>query len=348
MRSWYLFAVLCAAVIHSPAASEAVFLTHGGGIGVGWLFLDVDGACRLVTPRHVVSGPDDELVAPDMIERTGRRTTTRRPVAAADPNFDLAFLEAAPLVASDGCSTSRLSGVPLDTVVRRMEQGTLLIATAVDYQRLAVAPVVSSRDEYGGGIIAFEALAGEENFKEGMSGGIILFGGRPVAMLYHVLEETIGLAYRFDAIAAAKNAALGAMASSPDQAAEARILDISVATGDVKSGAVLSLVTGEDAVELLAERGRIVVTVQFGQASVVTGISISSPDYVQLNLRQLVVEAGVTDRPVTYVRGCEIAEGVAESRCAIAARHASRLRLTLVVRDVASPIVIRQLGVQTK
>ncbi|WP_119461352.1 hypothetical protein [Rhodospirillaceae bacterium SYSU D60014] len=342
-----VLAIAALLALGGSVRAETVMLTDGSRIGLGWLFLDFDGTCRIATPRHVLRRDDGALAAPDMIERTGRRSATSRPVAPPDETIDLAFLEASPTVSADGCSLSRLSNQSLDHLLARMQDGILSIATPVDQQAIRVERVAAARDEYGGAVLAIAPVAGAENLKEGMSGGVVFSEGRPLAMLYYV-EEGIGLAYRFDAIAAAKMAALGTGTPEVEPIEAALIHDMVLTAGRVAAGAIGDLLDGTGAAELVAEDRRVILSVSLAGIRTIAGLAIEAPSGRALGTDRVIVEVGGAAGPLTYLLSCRGKTGSASLACPFAPRSVARLRLTFVEAADPQPIALGQIRIEAR
>lgn len=312
-----------------PAGSEPVLLSAGPRFGLGWKFLDFDGTCRVATPRHVLEHEDGRLRAPDMIERTGRRTATANPAAPADDTIDLAFLETSRIVSDAGCSESRLSGRSLGRVLERMDEGILLIASDVDQQAIRVERVVAARDAFGGAIVAVKPVDPAENLREGMSGGTVIVDGSPFAMLYHVVDEGIGLAYRFDYIATAKAAAMNASGPAPAQPG-APVVEFALQQGTLESGTIADLRVQGSPVELAAEKRGVVLNATLPETGPISEVSLTGPDGSGLGVERIIVEAGAAGGSLAFVTACRSDPGSASIACPFAPRILGALRLTLI------------------
>src|SRR5690606_17504930 len=113
--------------------------------GQGWLFLDPAGQCRVATARHVVENADGELSPPDLIDRYGQMHPTRSPVAAENPDLDLAFLSVGGQLAKNGCSRDRVRATPLQSIIDSLKQAQLDVSTQTERQSITVAIRAVSR-----------------------------------------------------------------------------------------------------------------------------------------------------------------------------------------------------------
>ena len=319
-----------------PAAAEVILLQRSDGEhGVGWLFRDRSGACRVATPRHVVQAPSGELTTPNAIDRYGRQFATANPLAPDDTEIDIAFLDVPGVLADAGCSLSRLSQVPLDSLLSTWAEGVLTIATQFDGQQtIRVERLVSTRDAGGGRTLAVAPLSSADVLHKGMSGGVIMTEGRAIAMLTDVEPALgVGIALRFDVIAAAF-AALGSRSAAPQQAGGGNaIRDMAVLSGQVEPGATIGgFLSGAEALTLSAEHGGAILLTTTEDAVVASGVALRAGDQ-PLHLEKLIVEAASGSDAFALVRICNSVEATAEIRCAFAPRRMDRLKLSLVPFD---------------
>ncbi len=317
-----------------PALAETVLLTRGGGEhGLGWLFRHTDGSCRIATPRHVIERDDGSLVPPDMLDRFGDYHTTAEPVAAPDPERDLAFLTVSGRLADEGCTSSRLSAVSLTAAISRMNAAYLSVATPFDRQQIQIEQRAAARDEGGGIIVAIAPVAGAEPLRKGMSGGAVMFENRPVAMLTNVdTDFGIGVALRFDVIAS-ELAALSdgdrePSAASPSDIRELILVDGTVARTDA-SVAAFSAGMGELA--LSPNRERVTLIIDLGELRSVTEVRLEGA-LTDGQPEALIVEASSGSTGFMPASRCFIGASVAWL-CSFSARHVDRLRVTIPTQD---------------
>ena len=317
------------------AHAEVILLQREDGEhGVGWLFRDQAGDCRIATPRHVIEDSAHELVAPNAIDRHDRVLATSQPVAP-DPGLDLAFLHVEGVLADEGCSLSRLSSVPLDYFISNWTHGVLSVATPVDGQQtIQVERLVSTRDSAGGGTIAIGAAAGSGTLQKGMSGGVVMAGDRPIAMLIEVDSETeTGIALRFDLIAAALAAVETETAGSAAHAKpRGSVQDVAVLDGLIRPGGSIEafLDQGQPLV-LAAKSGRVVLLVRSRGPVSTTGLELRM-DTDDRPVDKVIVEAAAGSGPLAIVRICDGGDDARELVCQFAPRRLDRVQTHLGAR----------------
>lgn len=332
-------ALVAAAV--RPAAAETILLTRGDGtFGLGWLFLDSSGTCRVATPRHVVEGADGNLSAPDLLDSYNRVHATNAPVAAADPDLDLAFLSVGGVLSRDGCSRDRIRATPLQPLIDGMKEAELGIATPTERQTITVALRAISRDDDGGGFIAFAPVDAAVSFQKGMSGGTVTSNGRPIAMLFEVdTENGIGIALRYDMIAAQ----LQKLTTAPESQAATEPpsgSDIVIERGRLidQDAGLSAYLSGRSPLKVAPAPDRIVFTFDMDGRTVVRGMQLKTEGLPSKG--SLIIE--VDDSKGGFSPGARCALS-ADLSCPMSPRRATRLRVTLTGQE-SDRFAIRQLA----
>lgn len=310
-----------------PARAETVLLARGDDtFGQGWLFLDVSGRCRIATPRHVVEMSDGKLAAPDLLDSQGRLHPTEAPVAAMDETLDLAFLAVRGTIAKEGCSRDRVRATPLQPIIDSIKQATLEITTPAERQSLAVAFRALSRDSGGGQIIALAPVDASASFQKGMSGGTIIYNGRPIAMLYEVdTDEGVGVALRYDRIAAE----LQKLSAEPVEAKErpdGSFGNMMLMKGRVsqKDNGIGSFLAGSSALHVAPDRDRVTFVVEMDRLSDIAGLRVKGQGLAGQG--SLIVEADSDGQGFVPGSRCALVDDLA---CPMSPRRVSRLRVTL-------------------
>ena len=325
-----------------PAMAETVLLTRGDDtFGLGWLFLDSTGKCRVATPRHVIETSDGSLTAPDLLDSFNRIHATHSPVSVSDPDIDLAFISVGGLLAREGCSRDRIRATPLQSVIDGMKQADLGIATPAERQTIPVAPRALSRDDAGGSFIAFAAVDPQTGFQKGMSGGTVTYNGRPIAMLFEVdTENGVGIALRYDVIAA-QFQKLAASPEKPVALGSTAKGDLVVERGRLvrQDAGLSSYLAGDSPLELAPEPDRIVLTYSMIRGSVVRGVNLKGTGLPESGA--LIVE--VENAGGGFLPGARCLLSV-DLSCGMSPRRADRLRLTLTGKP-SDHFTIRELNV---
>lgn len=326
LRRWVILAMAVLALASSSLAAraETVLLTRGDNdFGLGWLFLDSKGQCRIATPRHVID-TGESLVAPDLIDSFGRQHATANP-RAAQGDLDLAFLEVLGALPQTGCTMSRLSGASLQTIVDRMEAATLAVATLYERQTIPVTKRASSQDELGGAIIAFSATDQGQGFQRGMSGGAIMLSGRPIGMLLEVDTEIgVGIALRFDVIAEAYASLSDQPSQSTPKSSSGQLDAITIMSGQtVGSDAGLGqYLAGRSDLVVSPAKDRIVLLVSLPKRQVLDGLHLEG---VFPEGSAVIIETADQTTGFLYAQRCLLS---AQSECRFSPRHADQLKLT--------------------
>lgn len=309
------------------AKAETVLLARGDdSFGQGWLFLDASGQCRVVTPRHVLETADGTLSPPDLVDRYGQIHPTHTPVAAENPDLDLAFVTVGGQLAKSGCSRDRVRATPLQPIIDSLKQAQLDVSTQAERQSIPVAIRAVSRDDSGGGIIALSSADPGVTFQKGMSGGTVTHNGRPIAMLFEVdSDEGIGIAMRYDLIAAELQKLKAAPQKQPSNDVQS-VNDLVLVRGRItEQGRGLSgFLAGKSALKLAPAPDRIVLTVATGKQAVIKGIHMQGKGLTGKG--DLIIETEKDQGGFLPGARCALAD---DATCAMAPRRATRLRITM-------------------
>ena len=318
----------CAAVIALAASgvarAETVFVRHGQSLGNGWLFVDIEGRCRLATPAHVAQpgypdGPVAELVA---LDRRGRTFEAGLGVVP-DPVLDLALLEVKPYGPGNLCTRSRLGGATLGGAIDTMRQADLEVMGEGGVQRETVERVAQARADLASTITVRPVNPGFQ-LLEGFSGSMVLIDGRAAAMITNVVPEAnVAIALRIDEI----SRRLGRVAASADTArgADSALRGVQAVSGlTVDLARPPSASTGPEGWQAEPQTGRVALELQTdGQP--LRGITMNVGGIEQG--RAIVEFRRQGDDTYAYVATCNIVSGRID--CGLGNKSFDVLRLTI-------------------
>lgn len=309
------------------AFAETILLARGDDTyGQGWLFLDASGKCMVATPRHVLETADGKLSTPDLLDSFNEIHPTHSPVAAADPDLDLAFVSVGGQIAKKGCSRDRIRATPLQPIIDGIKQAELAIATPTERQSISVAFRALSRDGSGGGIIALKSVDPEVSFQKGMSGGTVTHNGRPIAMLFEVdTDEGVGIAMRYDLIASE----LQKFASTlqPDMAAglaSAKTLVMTKGRVTHKDAGLSSFINGQSPLQVAPAPDRVVFLMDVEKGAIVKGVRIQGEGLSEQG--KLIVETEKANGGFSPGARCTLTDDIT---CNMTPRRVTRIRVTL-------------------
>ncbi|MFL0694528.1 MAG: hypothetical protein ACJLUP_21350 [Agrobacterium tumefaciens] len=319
-----------------PATAETVMLSRGDDtFGQGWLFLDGSGNCRIATPRHVIEAADGTLTTPDLLDSFGRLHPTANPLPAADADLDLAFLTVGGPFTEEPCSRDRVQATPLQPIIDRIKQATLEITTPTERQSITVAFRALSRDSEGGKIIALSATDAGASLQKGMSGGTIMYNGRPIAMLYEVdPDEGIGVALRYDQIAVELQKVSGS--AKPQIQHNLPFQSLMLAKGRIskRDSSIGAFLAETSPLYLSPSDDRVTLVVEMEQLSNISGIRLSGQGLSGQGA--LIVETDTDGQGFVPGARCELSDDLT---CTMSPRRASRLRLTLTGLETANYVL---------
>lgn len=326
------------------AYGETVRLKTGADrFGNGWLFLDHSGRCLVATPAHVVTA-DRTLLNPILTDPKGRESRLTE-VAQPDPETDLAFLTVGGETASEGCSPSRISALPLDFVLRGLTEATLTTTSGGEIATIRLLPKAFSIDSDRGQILVFAPADPGERLSEGMSGSAILAGDRPLAMLIEVVPELgIGRALRFDAIGRLLASYRPASAAAPGAPIADAVLTLLAGSAVDPAHGPDELLYPSRIFQARPQRGRLSLIVRFARARPVSAFRLAAVDGRTANrLRRAVLSTADTSG-FNPIRGCDPTGRAAPAfDCTIATRTLTALRLDLLI-DGDDDVSLSDLG----
>lgn len=217
--------------------AETVRVTAGREIGQGFLFGDVarGGACRLITPTHVVAR-DGKMGGAVIETADGRRGQAS---AGIDLGDDLTVMDVLFPEAGQRC-LGRLAGPSdLSPLIATRPRATIEAIDEGEWISIEASLVAGSTTDAAR--IALRSLIPEQQLKGGMSGALVVAGSRDYLGMLQEVEDGVGIALRWDRIRAMVESAN----SAPVGEAAATSADGCRNLADAASGAHLAGLSGE-------------------------------------------------------------------------------------------------------
>ncbi|WID99673.1 hypothetical protein QO058_30190 (plasmid) [Bosea vestrisii] len=195
--------------------AEIVRLQTGQDLfGQGYLFVDQDGRCKVLTAAHVVSRngrPVNTIVR----DRRARQLETDEPeVFSLSP--DIALLPIRSIQSPAACSQSRLSRIGVERRALALVDGVIETTGRTELQRVRVDRAITVIDMRGGELFAVKPRDPAVEVVKGWSGSIVLDPDGPVGVIYDVDGKTgHAHAVRVDVIDRLKQARPSKVRSTP-------------------------------------------------------------------------------------------------------------------------------------
>lgn len=189
----------CAAL----AQSGIVRVVANGNFGQGWMFLDVDARCKVVTPAHVVHLPgEDGRLASTISIIDGRGRTFFDAVVEVDPkDVDVTVFTVNSASDPQTCGTGRLSVVGMARRIANMKDAFVETTGPDQILRVPIRGRFASMDPNQGSLFTVKPVLDEDRIKKGWSGSIILDDDGPLGMIVDVkLNQNEAYAVRTDVI----------------------------------------------------------------------------------------------------------------------------------------------------
>lgn len=156
--------------------------------GQGWMFLDLDGQCKVVTAAHVVHGSDGRALRPMVLDERGRQMQAGAPLVISG-DADVAVL---PVPSADGpalCGTGRLSAIGVERRVHDMAQANISTTGGSEVREVPVARRASHMDSGGGERFAVRPVLEADHVAKGWSGSMVRDGEGPLGVVVEVDPE---------------------------------------------------------------------------------------------------------------------------------------------------------------
>ena len=207
----------------TPIRAEIVRLKVGRDLfGQGWMFLDQDGVCKVVTAAHVVRGIDGRIRPALALDSRNHEWTVGLPlVVSSDP--DIAVLPIPAASTPGACGDGRLSDIGAERRVAQMSDAVIATTEAATIITVPVTRRAASIDGAGGGLFAVRPVLAADQIKKGWSGSVVRDADGPLGIVFEVdALHNEALAVRVDVIRRLMdNAAVHGLPPGPASAATA-------------------------------------------------------------------------------------------------------------------------------
>lgn len=332
----------------NPVQAEAVQLITGkDSFGQGWLFLDFDGVCKVVTAGHVVRGLDGSINHPLIrTQRAQEATTGSVIVMSADP--DIAVLA---IPDTNLCGTGRLSGIGIE---RRIQDRVRLDVWRIDSKAGEVKPVptelvASSIDEAGGRMFAVKPTESDSRVVQGWSGSPIVDEKGLLGIIVEAGQGNTALAVRADVVREMLDRSVRIALPTDREKEIAAEISVSIGTSDdPQHGPDQSLKLDGTGWNVSPRRGVIELTLSYKHPIQIHGATIIYDKDGVSQITGLTVSTTFSPSGDDWieVNSCRRPPNNSGTvTCATLPRTVTRTRLSLKVNGTA-PITIRKIVLQ--
>ena len=191
------------AILAGGLRAETVrILSTGGKSGEGWMFLDQDGSCKVVTAAHVIRRINGSVGRAEVVDGQGRTLQTGPPVLVSSaPGPDIAVLPVLAVNDPSFCREGRLSGIGVARRVEAMTQATVVTTDHTDIKTVPVDKRETSMDQDRGGVFSVRPTIADDQVVEGWSGSVVQDSEGPLGIVYAVdPKANEALAIRVDVV----------------------------------------------------------------------------------------------------------------------------------------------------
>ncbi len=185
----------------APAQADVVRLKIGRDrFGQGWMFLDTDGRCKVVTAAHVVRAPDGSLRLPLVLDARGREWPAG-PALVVSTDPDIAVLAIPSANTPSACGDGRLSAIGAERRVTEMTQAVIATTRQSEVIEVPVARRASAMDAGRGELFTVRPLLPSDRIMEGWSGSVVKDQVGPIGIVFRVdPDHNLAYAVRVDMI----------------------------------------------------------------------------------------------------------------------------------------------------
>lgn len=341
-----LLAGLCLVGMGAAARADIVRLQVGPrAFGQGWMFLDFDGRCKVVTAAHVVRGLDGRVVLPVVLDERGRQMPAGAPLVVSD-KADIAVL---PVPSADGpalCGAGRLSAVGVERRVREMAQASISTTGGSEVREIPVLHRASHMDSNGGEMFAVRPTLGTDLVAKGWSGSVVRDGEGPLGIVVQVdPESNEALAVRIDVVRRLMEAAPAAPPVGPAAAGGARppaLMVLAGKTADPAEGPDQVSGPGPASWRVEPVQRTVVFTATFATPVQIRQVTLGTAAGSQNRIEAMDVAtqaAGGNEEEWTGANYCRTPADATALACAFLVRTVVRVRLVVKTRT-GDPILL--------
>lgn len=313
------------------AHADVVRLKVGPDLfGQGWMFLDTDGFCKVVTAGHVVRAPDGKIRKSLALDGHGHEWPTGAPlVLSTDP--DIAVLPVPSANDPSSCGAGRLSTIGVERRVADMTGGEIVTTGQSEVVAVPVTRRASAMDAGGGELFTVRPTLQADRVVKGWSGSIVRDADGPLGVVFEVdPDHNEAYAVRVDVVRGLIAAAsarttpshVGAVVSRP------AIAVLAGTTIDPANGPEQGLADSGSAWRVVPIRHAVVFTASFATPVEIREVSVGNPTTSANRIEAIGIStqaaAGMDDwTDANYCR----AQGGAPLTCRFLARTVLRLRV---------------------
>jgi len=339
-RAFVSSLVFVSALAASTAAAEVARIQTGpNSFGQGWLYLDQDGRCKILTAGHVVAR-NGVPVASLVYDRRGRQLETGAPeVFSKSP--DVAVLPVKVPAGAEGCSRSRLSQIGIDRRVTSMVDSVIETTGRSETVIVPVERAASRIDSAGGEIFSIRPR-GADRVMQGWSGSVVRDQQGPLGVVFSVDgTSNEAFAVRVDVLNRLKRQEVS------KQKASSRFTQVAVSLGETIDpaagpGGVLDARRPPWRVKPVGRRISIVITAD--RAQTFQRVIVSQAIEEKAAISAVEIEAGLRpqDQDFISLRTCAVENPVSTISCAFLEQSRSIVRVSMrIISD--GPVAIRSI-----
>lgn len=325
----------------STARAEIARLQAGADrFGQGWLYVDFNGGCRILTAAHVVA--DGTSLLPIVVrDRRGRELQTG-PAEILSTEYDVAILPVQVASVLRDCSSSRLSQIGVERRVANLRDAVIETTGATEARVVPVERTASRIDSAGGSKFAVRPKDSREQLTKGWSGSIVKDAEGPVGVVVDV-EGSEALAVRIDV--------LGGLTSRPPATPAAtrqfnRFIVLRGRTPDPAAGPAGTTDASKPAWRVEPQNGQVVIALSSNREQAMREVIVEQDGEGSPALISVAVEVGLSGQAegdFVALRTCPLREAGRQIACAFVEQARRDIRLAI---QASGPLTIRRILVR--
>ena len=339
-----LILALVSAASIEPTWADVVRLKIGRDLfGQGWMFLDTDGRCKVVTAAHVVRGPDGALRLPLVLDGRGQEWPAG-PALVISTDPDIAVLAIPSANNPSDCGDGRLSAIGVDRRAAEMAQAVIATTGQSEVIEVPVARRASVMDAGRGEVFTVRPTIASDLVMKGWSGSVVRDAAGPLGIVFEVdPDRNEAYAVRVDAI---RRLMVAGASPAPPVAATARpaIGVLAGITDDLARGPDLVLGAGW---QVTPVKRTVVFVVAFQQPTPVRRVTLAavSGDANRIEGIGVATQAEGADGWVDTAF-CRVPEGDGDAiTCPLLQHTVGRMRVVVKTTSDA-PIVLNRFAME--